>query len=137
MKHTSPTDEAGVSSRASGRTRWDSLRDAVRGVGWLVRSQRNARIHTVALCAAVGLAAGLRISPVEWGLVLLCCGAVFAAEAFNTAIEELADEVSTDHRVRLGRAKDVAAAGVLLTALASASVGLCVFGPRLWSLLAG
>ncbi len=109
----------------------------MRGVGWLVRSQRNARIHTVALCAAVGLAAGLRISPVEWGLVLLCCGAVFAAEAFNTAIEELADEISTDHRVRLGRAKDVAAAGVLLTALAAAGVGLCVFGPRLWSLLAG
>jgi diacylglycerol kinase len=122
--------------RSSKRSRVDSLRDAVRGIVWLVRSQRNARIHTVAMVVVVAVSIWLRITPVEWGLVLLCCGAVFAAEAFNSAIEELADEVSLEHRPRIGRAKDVAAAGVLLTALATVGVGVCVFGGRLVELFA-
>lgn len=120
---------------AAQRGRLASLRDALRGILWLVRSQRNAQIHLAALCGVIALSALLRISTVEWGLVLVCCGAVFGAEAFNTAVEELADEVSLEHRPRIGRAKDVAAAGVLLTALAAAGTGLCVFGPKLLGIL--
>ena len=52
------------------------------------------------------------------------------AEALNTAVELLADEISEDHRERLGRAKDVAAGGVLLAALGALAVGVIVFLPH-------
>jgi diacylglycerol kinase len=57
-------------------------------------------------------------------------GAVWAAEALNTAVEFLADEVSLEHRERIGKAKDVAAFGVLATALAALAVGSLVFLPH-------
>jgi hypothetical protein len=51
---------------------------------------------------------------------------VWMAEAMNTAIEFLADEVSLEQRERIGKSKDVAAAGVLIVAMISAVVALVI-----------
>lgn len=65
------------------------------------------------------------------GLDRGCLCLVWMAEALNTAIEFLADEVSQEWRARIGQAKDVAAFGVLVSALAAATIGLLVFVPHL------
>jgi len=72
-----------------------------------------------------------RLDRIEWCLLLFAMVLVWAGEAFNTAIELLADEISEEHRERLGRAKDVAAGGVLITAIVSAIIGIIVFFPHL------
>lgn len=113
------------------RRRLESFRYAGRGIVELLRTQANARIHLAAAVAAVAAAWWLRITAVEWALVIVAIGAVFAAEAFNTAIETLCDAVQPDHSPLIERAKDVGAAGVLIAAIAAALVGLIVFGPRL------
>ena len=46
-------------------------------------------------------------------------------------LEFLGDAVTEEHDERIGRAKDVAAAGVLLTALGATGIGLIVFLPYL------
>jgi diacylglycerol kinase len=51
---------------------------------------------------------------------------VWMGEALNTALEFLADEVSLEIRPRIGKAKDVAAAGVLIAALASVAVAIVI-----------
>jgi diacylglycerol kinase (ATP) len=48
-------------------------------------------------------------------------------EALNTALELLADEVSLERRERIGKAKDVAAGGVLIAAMVSVGVAALVF----------
>lgn len=111
--------------------RLQSFSHALRGLGTLLATQPNARVHAAFALAACALGVFLRITAVEWGLVLLCLGAVFAAEAFNTALEFLADEVTLETRERLRRAKDLSAAAVLVACLASAIVGLIIFLPRL------
>ena len=85
----------------------------------------------------MGAAVALRLDRIEWGLLLLAMGLVWIAEAFNTALEFLADEVSAEHRDRIGKAKDAAAGGVLLAAVVAMAIGCCVFVPhfksvRLW-----
>ena len=57
---------------------------------------------------------------------------VWAMEAMNTALELLADEISLEQRPRIGRAKDVAAFGVLAAAIVAVLIGLFVFLPHLW-----
>lgn len=111
--------------------RLNSLRYALAGLGYLVRTQPNARIHLLA--AAGVLAAGwfFEISATEWCLVALCIAAVLAAEAFNTALEELTNLASPDFHPLAGRAKDTAAAAVLLVSLGAAAVGTIVFLPKL------
>jgi diacylglycerol kinase (ATP) len=65
-------------------------------------------------------------------LVIISIGLVFAAEAFNTAIELLVDKISPDYDEKAGLIKDVAAGAVLFTAIAAAAVGIIVFVPKLW-----
>jgi diacylglycerol kinase (ATP) len=120
--------------RASGSwlaRRVRSFRFALQGIGWLVRTQPNAQIHLAATVVAVGLSIALKITRGEWCAVVIVIGMVWMAEALNTALEVLADHLAPDEHPLVGRAKDVAAGGVLLAALAAAVVGVIVFGSRL------
>ena len=118
-----------------GRAR--SFCHAFRGIAVLLAGQHNARLHLAATVLVVGLAAWLRVSRGEWGLLAGAIGLVWMAEALNTAVEELADAVHPDQHPGIGRAKDVAAAGVLLAAFAAAAIGILILGPRLLDALGG
>ncbi len=116
--------------------RLESFRHAFRGIGMLLVSTPNAWIHAAATVLVFAAGAWLGLDRDEWQWVVLAMGLVWAAEALNTAVEELGDAVTTDHHPKIGRAKDVAAGGVLLAAIAAAIIGLLVFVPRLlarWS----
>lgn len=113
----------------------DSVQDALRGIGVMFRTQRNARIQAVLFVGVVVLSLILRITLAEWAVVLLVSGLVFATEALNTAVEELANEISREIRPGLGRAKDVAAGATLLASIFAAAVGVTVFLPRLIALV--
>lgn len=119
-----------------GRAWFRSVRDALRGIGVMFRTQRNARIQAVLFACVIVASLALRIPLAEWAVVLLASGMVFAAEALNTAVEELANEISREFRPGLGRAKDVAAGAVLLASMFAAAVGVAVFLPRFVTLLA-
>lgn len=108
-----------------------SFRHAFRGLGRMILTQRNAWIHAAATVLALGMSIALRISAVEWALILLSVGSVWTAEAMNTAIESLADAVTPDYHPRVREAKDIAAAAVLITAVVASVVGLLIFVPRL------
>ena len=107
------------------------LRDAARGLGSLLRTSPNARIHLVATLIVIALGLWLRLSIAQWLWIAGAIGMVWAAEGFNSAIEALADRVSTEHDPLIGRAKDLAAGAVLATAIAAATIGLLIFIPRL------
>ena len=104
---------------------------ALRGAGFVLRTQTSARIQLVVAAAVVGAGFWFRIDRLEWLAVVGAIGAVLAAEAFNTALESLADAVHPERHPLVGRAKDCAAGAVLLTAIAAMVVGLIVFLPRL------
>jgi diacylglycerol kinase (ATP) len=109
-----------------------SFGHALRGGMVLIKTQPNARIHLVATAGVVVAGAGWGISAGEWALVSVACGLVWLAEALNTALEFLADEVSREKREGIKRVKDVAAFAVLAAAVAAAGVGVAVFGPRIF-----
>lgn len=108
-----------------------SLRYATRGIGTMLRTQRNARLHVVATLLAVsaGWLFGLRRD--EWVWIVLAMVAVWMAEALNTAFEFLADVTSPEFDPLVEQAKDVAAGAVLIAALGAAATGVLVFGPYL------
>lgn len=104
---------------------------AFAGLGALVRTQRNARVHVLAV--AVVLAGGwqLRLERGEWLAVAVVCTLVLALEAVNTAIEALVDLASPEVHPLAKRAKDVAAAAVLIAALGALAVAALLVAPRL------
>lgn len=110
-----------------------SFRFAFRGVGLVLRTQPNARIH--ALCTMVACFCGglLHITIADWCIVLLCIGGVWLAECLNTALEFLADHASPEFSPLVRDAKDAAAGGVLILSCVAAVVGLLVFIPKMLS----
>jgi diacylglycerol kinase len=104
---------------------------ALAGLGSVVRTQPNFRIHLLAAAVALALGVILRLSPPELALIVLTIAVVLAAEALNTAIEAVCDLVSPAYHPLVKRAKDAAAAGVLLAAIGSVIVAVLVFVPHL------
>ena len=73
----------------------------------------------------------LQLSTDDWRWIILAIAIVWVAEAFNTAIERLCDAVTVERDENIGYAKDVAAGGVLMAAIAAALIGLTIFAPKL------
>jgi Diacylglycerol kinase len=94
-------------------------------------AEHNAWIHCFAAVCAVVFGFIFDISPMEWVAVTLAMGAVLSAEAFNTAVETLANYVCEERKEAIKNTKDLSAAGVLLTVVAAAIVGLVVFIPKI------
>lgn len=105
---------------------------AFEGVVALFRYENNARFHLIAAFGVVLLGIVLGLERFEWALVAIVVGAVWAAEAFNTSIEKLCDLVSPDYHPQIKAAKDLAAAGVMITSVVAVVVGAIVFGGKLW-----
>ena len=93
------------------------------------------RIHFIAAFLAIASGIYFRLSLTDWTLVLLCIGGVVSMECMNTAIERLADRVTEEDDPLIAKSKDCAAAAVLIAALVSATVGACVFAPKIWVML--
>ena len=91
------------------------------------------RLHFAATIAVIIAGFALKVTAGEWSALVLAIGLVWAAEGLNTAIEILADRVSRERDVHIGRAKDTAAGAVLIAAIAAAIVGVLILGPRVWA----
>ena len=112
-------------------SRLESFRCAFRGVGTLLASQHNARIHLLATVCACGLGFLIGISRLEWCAIVVAIAMVWTAEALNTAFEFLCDVASPEFHPLVQKGKDVAAAAVLLSAAGAVIIGLLVFVPHL------
>ncbi len=79
------------------------------------------------LAVALGFYVGL--NRWEWVAIAGAIGLVWMAELFNTALEVVVNLVSPERHPLAGKAKDIAAAAVLMAAVTAATVGLLVFWP--------
>lgn len=117
----------------TGRIR--SFKYAFQGIKTMIQSQHNAWIHALATLVVVGVGLFLQLSRPEWSWLILAIMAVWSAEALNTAFEFLADATTPTFHPLVGKAKDVAAGAVLITAIGASIIGLLVLGPHLVELI--
>lgn len=115
----------------SWRARARSFVYAFHGMRALFRYEHNAWIHAVAATLAIILGIILRISALEWIVVIILIGAVLALESVNSAVEALADKISPEFSPLIKKAKDLAAAAVLFMAIAALISGIIIFIPKI------
>ena len=104
---------------------------AYNGIRAAIREERNFRFHLCAALYAFVAAYWAQLPAVETALIALCVAAVLALELVNSAIERAVDKPDTTHWWSAGAAKDMAAGAVLVMAVGTLIVALCVFWPRL------
>jgi diacylglycerol kinase (ATP) len=116
-------------------SRYYSFRYAFHGWGYVLRTQRNAWIHSLIATLVILVGLWLGISVQDWAILILTIAMVFTAEFINTAIEAVVDLASPSHHPLAKVGKDVGAAAVLIAALAAILIGLLILGPPLWTKL--
>jgi diacylglycerol kinase (ATP) len=115
--------------------RLHSFRYAIYGLVLMLRSQHNAWLHAFASLCILAMGGLFGLTDGEWCWIILAIMAVWTAEALNTALEFLADAATPEFHPLVKNAKDVAAGGVLISALGSVVIGLLVLGPHLLDFL--
>jgi diacylglycerol kinase len=68
----------------------------------------------------------MRLSAVEWGLVVVCIGSVIATEMLNTCIEKICNMYSMEYRNDIKVIKDMAAGAVLIVSVMSLIIALMI-----------
>lgn len=104
---------------------------AFKGIDDVVSNEPNMKIHVSVAIVVVIMAFLLKISMIEWIILVLLIGLVLAAEVINTTIENLVDMYTKDYNERAKVVKDTAAGTVLILAITSAIIGLMIFVPKI------
>ncbi len=121
-----------VAKYIKGRIR--SFKHAFNGINILLSEEPNSKIQGFLAIVALLMGYFLHISSTEWIALCIVIGLVFAMEAINSAIENLADFACNKNiEESIKKTKDLSAAGVLFSAIAALIVGLIIFLPKLLS----
>ncbi len=112
-----------------------SFRNALIGIKVAFKSQKNLRLNIVIGFFVIIIGVFLKVSIIEWLILLLTILFVVISEMFNTALEFTVDLFSTDYSKQAKNAKDVSAAGVLITAIFSIIIGIIILLPKLLKLI--
>ncbi len=114
------------------RSRASSLGFACEGLLSFFRGETNAWIHLASTLAVCVLAVYCRVSLTEAIALIIVTGFVWVAELFNTVVERIMDFISGQWNPDIKIIKDLAAGGVLLSAITALVTGAIIFIPKLF-----
>ena len=117
--------------RFSIKARIKSVKTAINGIMIVAKEEHNAWLHIIATLLIIVIASRLNITAIEGSLLIFAIGLVWTCEAFNSAIEALADEVSGEYSAGIKKTKDIAAGAVLISSLTALAIGLLILLPKL------
>ena len=109
----------------------NSFKYAIEGFVSSFRTERNMKIHILAMAVVVALGFYFKLNLIEWCFIVTVIALVIGAELFNTAIETIVDMVSPEKNPKAKLAKDISAAAVLAFSIGAAVVGIIIFIPKI------
>ena len=108
-----------------------SFKYAFDGIYTGIKEEQNMKIHITIMILVIIFGIMLKISKEEWIICIILFGLVISMELINTAIENTVDLITKEKNEQAKIAKDVAAGAVLVSAIASAIIGLIIFVPKI------
>ena len=109
----------------------NSFKYAINGFFTAFKEERNLKIHITIMLLVIIAGIGFKITKIEWIICILLFGLVISLELVNTAIETTVDIAMPEENPKAKIAKDVSASAVLISAIASAIIGLLIFVPKI------
>ena len=109
----------------------NSFNYAIEGFISSFKTERNMKIHVLAMAVVLALGFYFKLNSIEWCVIATAIALVIGAELFNTAIETIVDMVSPEKNPKAKLAKDISAAAVLAFAIGAFVVGALIFIPKI------
>lgn len=91
---------------------WRATINTRNGLAFAIRSEQAVREELVALVLSLPLAWLIGATPMRRVELVAAVVLVLVVELLNTAIEKLADRLTTDHDPKIGQVKDMGSAAV-------------------------
>ena len=111
---------------------YKSFWNAISGVFWMLKSERNFQIEVFALLINLFLIVILKVSTVDAAIIIAVSFTVLSLEILNTCVEKICDIIQPDFDQRIKIIKDMAAGSVFLMAMASVVVGVLIYSKYLF-----
>ncbi|NLC05574.1 MAG: diacylglycerol kinase family protein [Erysipelothrix sp.] len=100
------------------------FRHSFNGLKVLLKEDRSIQGHLIISIVVITVFLYLRISLLDWLIVLNAMTLVIVSEVLNSSIETLSDVVSPHLDEKIRKVKDIAAAAVLIASLYALIVGI-------------
>lgn len=100
---------------------------ALKGIWYVLKSERNFQIHTIGLIINLILFYCLKVVLQDIIIILLVSCFVLVTELLNTAIEKICDFIHPNFNKRIGIIKDISAGAVFIAALFAIVVGVLIY----------
>ena len=96
-----------------------------------IKTEQNLLIELVIAIIIIISGILLKLTTVEWAIIVLTIGLVIFAELINTSIEYTVDMAMPEMHPLAKISKDVSAAAVLFASFISIVIGLLIFLPKI------
>jgi len=107
--------------------RKNAFKAAFKGLALFFKEEAHAKIHLASAIAAVIISFILHISLHDFIIIILLIILVIVVEIVNSAIEKTVDLAMPDIHPIAGKAKDLAAAAVLISSMGAFIIGIIIW----------
>lgn len=108
---------------------------ALNGLRLAFKSERNFRKHIIIAVVILAIATILRVSVVEFCILIFASSQVLVCELFNSVFEYIVDAYYKGRWAKLAKlAKDIAAGAVLFSAVISILIASLIFAQRFYKI---
>lgn len=114
-----------------------SIYNCIEGISYVIVNEINFRREIILGIIALILSYILKVSTIEFIIVLVMIALVLSMEIINTSIERAVDLYTMEYNDLAKIAKDVSAGGVLISSIFSLIVGIIIFIPKIINILGG
>lgn len=113
---------------------YQSISFAFKGIFKAIKKERNLKIHLGAGSLAVLLGITLKISSLEWLVIIITIAIVIGGEIFNSSIEAVCDLIRFKLKLSYYETywiRNFSAGAVMVLALGALIIGFIIFWPKI------
>lgn len=108
-----------------------SFKFAFKGVIEALKKEQNLKIFLVVAVGVIILSWILKITRIEWAIIVYVVSFCLAIETINTALEQLLDMISPEHNGKAKIIKDIVAGAVLFSSIGALIIAFIIFIPNI------
>jgi len=112
-----------------------SMKHALDGIAYVSAKERNFKFEIILGIIAIILGFVLKISNIEWLILIITISLVLCFEIINTAIERCVDLITKDYKELAKVTKDASAGAVLVMSMFAIVIGIIIFLPKIVNIL--
>ncbi|QBQ07902.1 diacylglycerol kinase [Spiroplasma gladiatoris] len=101
--------------------------NATRGIITAFKEESTLVVYLFAIILCIALGIWVKITLVQWSIILLTIGVLIGFEFVNTSIENFVDLLSFEYNIQAKKIKDICAAASILNAIISVAIGFLIY----------